>query len=242
MLRCINNCAFPAPRTLGHDTVRFLATPLPLKLRKNFKISKRSKPNRSDARCCRRPLEPSLEFAAQQYKGRVGYQFSWGTVSEYLDTDGGATHLTFEICPNEILRQLPEPALFEDMFCNWYWQHPKASARFEAHEAMGCWDVLAFLATGKREIKALRKWMVKSFIPNIMPYILRQAQQLIAEDEFEEIEVHSEAEIAAALRAHGLAAFVPVNMPNGYSNTGESVAVPASADFSFRLSPSPFQA
>ena len=127
--------------------------------------------------------EVSAEMLTE-YKDKAGYQFSWGTVSESVSEvtgeEGTALCGAFEISPETILKALPRPDIFEDVMIAMYNQHPQANFRFECDEAYGSWYVMQFFAEGKREIAALRSWLAKTFIPKVLPDLLKSAEDLIS--------------------------------------------------------------
>lgn len=122
---------------------------------------------------------------AEDFDEMVGYQFSWGSVSEsYLrskDKDPGEDEDTvfFQILPEQLLMAHPEPAFWEDWMIEMCDAHPQASEEFDADEAMGSFHTLLFSATGADEIARLRKFMAKTFLPRILPDMLTDAQKML---------------------------------------------------------------
>jgi hypothetical protein len=116
-----------------------------------------------------------------EYDGAVGYQFSWGALFEetcIFDEISGEKSLLFSLSPDRILKQLPDRALVENLFLTTYCAHPKADG-FDVSDAAGTRCVMTFLAIGRHHMDDLRKWMVTTFIPEVLPDLLRKAESIV---------------------------------------------------------------
>lgn len=131
--------------------------------------------------------EEYLRSMLEEYEGKLGYSFSWGTVSESfclhadLDIEGGGSEVRFEFFPKAILLAFPQPQMLQDLFDHMYSNHPLRKAKFPCDEPDGDWSVIAFRADGGREAKILRRWIAVTFIPKILPDLVREAIVIVAD-------------------------------------------------------------
>jgi len=120
-----------------------------------------------------------------EYLDKKGYEFSWGTMSEcvetYYDEPEDIPAARFEIFPTDLLKTFPSSSLVEDLFLSLYSKHPLCNKEFEGEESIGDWFVLSFSAEGVRAINRLRLWLAATFVPRIMPDLLADAGRIINE-------------------------------------------------------------
>lgn len=116
-----------------------------------------------------------------EYRDKVGYQFTWGTMSEKLCIceDEEIPMGTFELFPKDVLKAFPQPALLEDLFMWMYQNHPHYDDKFECQESYGDWFVMAFCASGEKQIDDLRRWLALVFIPRILPDLMSEAMRIV---------------------------------------------------------------
>ncbi|SFB27942.1 hypothetical protein SAMN04515620_13444 [Collimonas sp. OK607] len=117
-----------------------------------------------------------------EYLNKMGYEFSWGTLSEELrtDEDDGVLVGTFEIFPTQVLMAFPQVAMVEDLFIWMYQNHPLHHEKFDGDEAIGDWFVLSFSAVGQEKIDELRRWLAVIFVPRVMPDLILEARRIVA--------------------------------------------------------------
>jgi hypothetical protein len=130
-----------------------------------------------------------------EYLNKMGYEFSWGTLSEEIHADEDDCVLvgTFEIFPTQVLMTFPQAAMVEDLFIWMYQNHPLSHKEFEGNEASGGWFVLSFSAVGQEKIDELRRWLAVIFVPRVMPELILEARRIVA----------AAAEVASARSADG---------------------------------------
>lgn len=120
-----------------------------------------------------------------EYEDKVGYQFSWGTVSEWIyhpeDKKPGVSTLIFEISPEALLKRFPDPAIVEDIFIAEYEQHPN-SGHYDVNEASGDNYTISLSVTGSEEDHELfRHWMEVCFLHEILPDLIKAAEKELVE-------------------------------------------------------------
>jgi len=132
-------------------------------------------------------LRPSL---VDEYLDKIGYQYSWGAVSEDLYSedfdfedgeDGEKLVVRFEFYPEEILKEFPNPAMVQDLMIRMYEYHPSMDENYVVDEARGDWFVLAFEAIGVEEISNLRDYLAKNVIPKIWPDLFTNGMRIVKE-------------------------------------------------------------
>ncbi len=108
-----------------------------------------------------------------EYTNTLGYQFSWGTLKESSNfvEEEGQNILKFSICSETVLKAMPRPDIFADLFCGLFELHPLATDRFAVNEGSGSWDLIGFDAIEENDNKDLRYWLTNIFIPQILPDI-----------------------------------------------------------------------
>lgn len=116
-----------------------------------------------------------------EYFNKMGYEFSWGTLSEKLhtDVDDGMLVGTFEIFPKQVLMAFPQVEMVEDLFIWMYQNHPLRHAEFEGDEAFDGWFSMSFSAYGNEEIAELRRWLAGTFVSKIMPDLISEAMRIV---------------------------------------------------------------
>jgi len=128
--------------------------------------------------------EEDAALLASNPANAFGYRFSWGLLSESLgeDEEDGEAYVWFEVSPQDVIKVVLGPDWFGDFYIYLYEHHPRASADFDAGESVSLDGhyTLSFSASGEKEIQALREWMGKEFIPNILPDLNFEAMLLAA--------------------------------------------------------------
>lgn len=116
-----------------------------------------------------------------EYLNKIGYEFSWGTLSEELQTDEDDGELvgTFEIFPKHVLKTCPQSGMIEDLFMWMYQNHPLRHNEFDCDQSFGDWFVMSFSAYGKEEIAELRRWLAGTFVSKIMPDLISEAMRIV---------------------------------------------------------------
>lgn len=120
-----------------------------------------------------------------EYKGKKGYTFSFGNLSEESypsnpDDDKSLPVLRFEFIPLDLLVTFPQSAQLEDLFMWLYRNHPLYHPEFDCDEAFGDFSVLSFQSKEGCG-GALRGWMASVFIPSIWPDLLAEATRIVNE-------------------------------------------------------------
>lgn len=131
--------------------------------------------------------KPPYGSIIDDYEQMRGYHFEFGTVSEAIEEadeeEGMGLPLAhFEFAPRDLYLAFPDGSHLADLLAWMYKWHPLRHRKFIADpdDVHSTWSVIAFQAEGEREIKSLRKWMVKVFIPMIWPDLLDEAMTIIA--------------------------------------------------------------
>lgn len=140
-----------------------------------------------------------------EYLNKVGYEFSWGTLSEdvRMDEDDETWIGTFEFFPKHVLKAFPQSALVEDLFMWMYQNHPLCHEQFDCGEAFGDWFVLSFTAYGQEDIAELRRWLAGIFVPKIMPDLVAEALRIVDATKAEAIARSSDGSFEEALFEKG---------------------------------------
>ena len=131
--------------------------------------------------------EEYFQRMLEEYAVKQGYSFSWGTLSEEfclhadLDIDGGGSEVRFEFVPKAISLAFPQSGMLGDLFDHMYSHHPLRKAKFPCDEPEGDWSVIAFRADGGPEAKMLRRWIAVTFIPKILPDLMREAMIIVTD-------------------------------------------------------------
>ncbi len=118
-----------------------------------------------------------------EYLDKVGYEFSWGTLSEdiHQDEDDGTWIGTFEILPKNVLRAFPQCGMVGDLFIWLYANHPLQHDEFDGDESFCDWFALSFTVHGYKKITKLRSWLATTFVQRIMPDLVLEAMRIVAE-------------------------------------------------------------
>lgn len=140
-----------------------------------------------------------------EYRNKVGYEFSWGTLSEdvRMDEDDETWIGKFEFFPKHVLMAFPQSALVEDLFMWMYQYHPLCHEQFDCDESYGDWFVLSFTAYGEEDISALRCWLAGVFVPKIMPDLVAEALRIVEAAKAEAIANSSDGSFEEALYEKG---------------------------------------
>lgn len=119
-----------------------------------------------------------------EFIGKIGYTFPWGTISENFiagEKDGGEyeaePHLIFNIFFDQMQQQFPFSHEISEFMMSLYSVHRLAHPRFDYEDGEGMWDVFQLSAHGEDDIKELRRWLVKIFLPKIFPDLYNAAQR-----------------------------------------------------------------
>lgn len=121
------------------------------------------------------------------YIDTVGYEFTWGTLTEDVYRDDDDTLICrFEFCLKHVLIGFPQPAMVEDLFDWLYRHHPLYNENFPTDEADKNWFLLSFEGRKSKNISDLRCWLAHTFIPQILPELIVEGQLIIASAKAEE--------------------------------------------------------
>jgi hypothetical protein len=129
---------------------------------------------------------PPYGSIVDDFERMRGYHFWWGTVSEKIDEgeeeEKWLPIAYFEFAPRDVYSAFPNGSHLADLFARMYKWHPLRHRKFTADpdDVTSEWSVISFQAQGEREIKSLRTWFVKVFIPLIWPDLLKEAMTIIA--------------------------------------------------------------
>lgn len=121
---------------------------------------------------------------ADEYTDMKGYQFSWGIIAESFTPGeefgpGEPDMVTWEFCPEQLLKCFCDPEFLEDVMVSMCANHPLASSEFDCDSANGSFFTLRYIAVGAEKIAELRKWLATTFVPKILPDVLVMAERLI---------------------------------------------------------------
>ena len=120
----------------------------------------------------------------QEFKEKIGYTFPWGTVSEHFipgEQDGedyeAEPQLIFNFFLDQLQRKFPFSNEISEFFMSIYSVHRLAHSKFDYEDGEGMWDIFQLSAVGEDDVKELRRWLVKVFIPKIFPDLYFAAQR-----------------------------------------------------------------
>lgn len=119
----------------------------------------------------------------EEYSHAKGYQFQWGHIREILaDKDSSIgvelRQLRFNFFFDEITRKFPFPHEISSFMVSMYSVHKRQHPEFDYCYGDGAWDVFELVAHGDQEIRQLREWLVRVFLPEIFPDLSYAAEEL----------------------------------------------------------------
>ena len=115
------------------------------------------------------------------------YPFSWGllseSVSEEVKEEMGLPCVEFEFAARDVSLAFPGRWHLVDLFTWMYYWHPLRHRIIVPNEEGIIFNmsVISFRAKGEHEVKTLRAWLVKVYIPLIWPDLLREAMRIVTE-------------------------------------------------------------
>ncbi|WP_194727126.1 hypothetical protein [Noviherbaspirillum malthae] len=118
------------------------------------------------------------KFATDKYGSRLGYSFSWGTITEasYEPTEEDPSSVSFTISLDAILEGFPSPSLLFGLMETHISGHALRGMPEEVTYGGG-WDTMKLVAYGTKQAD-LRPWMAETFIPRVLPSILEKANMV----------------------------------------------------------------
>lgn len=117
----------------------------------------------------------------EYFKGLVGYQFSWGVMTESFKPatpSKGASgpkckqRLTYVLIPEHILTLCPSPDNWVIVLLILYCEHPLFNENFETSVGGGGPGLLELSASGEKAVTELRLFMCQVFLPVVLPNLL----------------------------------------------------------------------
>lgn len=124
----------------------------------------------------------------EHYADLVGYQFSWGfltesfaaaDLSEDADEYEQEDHLLYEFILEGILKRLPRSDLLDFVMVGLYREHSLFNEDFDTDVGSNCQSLLSLRAFGTEEVTELRLFVSLVFIPHILPDLLAYLERLV---------------------------------------------------------------
>lgn len=133
----------------------------------------------------------------EEFRDLKGYKFSWGYITESFTPagqydDDDLETVSWNLCPEELLRSFCDPGFLEDVMVSMYGAHPLASADVTCDEAYGLYTTMGFAAIGTENIKATRKYLANTFVPKVLPDILAAVYHLLKTTEGKPVQRNKE--------------------------------------------------